>query len=901
MKIKSMLCIFMAAALVAAAWAEPPNSVGGVRRVAFVSLFGSDMQAGAPNLATVKIMMDGADTLLKDFREGSIAWTAWDLNGYNTGNQLTVASARSGVPLSKADSVLVTARKAYTTIRIRSEYYDSVSMSRARDSVDLWVGPGPAAKLYVEITDDSLQSLRSANRVDTVRICGACTENTDFYAIVRDQYDNWVDAASDTRGTIMWTSADQTIAGAAKGPNPARGQGKATRVGNEGIARFTVTYTPNGGSALLTANGFIKVENIIYTDIEIGVKLSGAFIPISSSAAPNNAGTINAVVNTDTTLWARLRRPDGNWTEAVPVNWTSTGIPGVTNPTGPLGSWKIKPSELTATGKVTAGIPSGFGTGSVSVNIVVKQNNPVVEPPGDPVRIRIEGREGPVGDTLILSFTDDHQLLFAVALDAQGNKIGDYPSDWRADHPVIVNQTDRPVIVYSPGNAVENWCGWLVVTGTENKSFKDSLYICMTGRMEMPLYAITRDYDGCGYLDRIEMRYGKPVYFKGGSTATVKNPNANLIGVKYNTTDLAVDSVTVSPKDSSAAIWLRDVVPHGSTPLQTGWTPTVAIGKGFLYTGNGEDNDVCGTDATQTINTRDGAAPVIEYAKLILDENFMIVKFSERIRPYDRPTFGSDRETINFNFPPGLLFNIWTKWGLLNKAADTRSLSKTAGDPNADAVVMQAGALNGIMGVYPNDEYSLKFFLIDGIKVGPPGGYINIRTFDQVIDPVNQTSMEDRLGNAPGQNNRKVKITYGTAADAVAVASRDRVIPAAARPGEELAVAAPAVPLTAEFAVGPNPAGKSSGGAVSFFRHGSRATCSTLSIYNAAGNIVRKIRVIDDSVDGRSIRKVSSWDLRDANGRPVPDGTYLVRGKIKTKNGKTERVSLAVGVARQPY
>jgi len=129
----------------------------------------------------------------------------------------------------------------------------------------------------------------------------------------------------------------------------------------------------------------------------------------------------------------------------------------------------------------------------------------------------------------------------------------------------------------------------------------------------------------------------------------------------------------------------------------------------------------------------------------------------------------------------------------------------------------------------------------------------------------------------------------------VSVASSDRVIPTA-RPADEFTSVVPAAPLTAEFTAGPNPAGKSAGGAVSFFRRGSRITVATLSIYDAAGNIVGKIRVVDDG--GQSSRKVGSWDLRDAKGRLVPDGTYLARGAVKTKNGKTERVSLIFGVTR---
>jgi hypothetical protein len=36
--------------------------------------------------------------------------------------------------------------------------------------------------------------------------------------------------------------------------------------------------------------------------------------------------------------------------------------------------------------------------------------------------------------------------------------------------------------------------------------------------------------------------------------------------------------------------------------------------------------------------------------------------------------------------------------------------------------------------------------------------------------------------------------------------------------------------------------------------------------------------------------------LRDEKGRAVPEGTYLLRGTLKSKGGYSEKVSVAVGV-----
>jgi len=231
--------------------------------------------------------------------------------------------------------------------------------------------------------------------------------------------------------------------------------------------------------------------------------------------------------------------------------------------------------------------------------------------PGDPAKVQIVGPDGNPIDNLVVHFKDPDRIYRVVAVDEWGNKVDDYPSDWRADKPVDVNIPNRPIIVYSPGNATENSCGWLVVTGTANTSLKDSVYICMTN---------------------------------------------------------------------------------------------------------------------------------------------------------------------------------------------------------------------------------------------------------------------------------------------VSIVSSDFIIPTV-RPTNEITSIASVKSLSAEFTAGPNPAGKSFGGAVNFFRTGAAIKSAKLHIYDASGNVVCKVAIKDSAVAGNNVkRSVGSWDLRDNKGRPVAEGTYLVRGVVKTKDGKSEKVSLVVGV-----
>jgi hypothetical protein len=137
--------------------------------------------------------------------------------------------------------------------------------------------------------------------------------------------------------------------------------------------------------------------------------------------------------------------------------------------------------------------------------------------------------------------------------------------------------------------------------------------------------------------------------------------------------------------------------------------------------------------------------------------------------------------------------------------------------------------------------------------------------------------------------------------DYVSVAAKDRAVPAVGLDAGA-ALAVPVNRLTAEFAAGPNPVVRSQG-TVRFFRYGDRIENATLSIYNAAGDMVNSVR-IEDNIGGnppfaaltQEKRLVGSWDLRDKRGRVVPEGTYLAKGIAKTSGGKTERVSLTVGM-----
>jgi hypothetical protein len=144
------------------------------------------------------------------------------------------------------------------------------------------------------------------------------------------------------------------------------------------------------------------------------------------------------------------------------------------------------------------------------------------------------------------------------------------------------------------------------------------------------------------------------------------------------------------------------------------------------------------------------------------------------------------------------------------------------------------------------------------------------------------------------QKDISVVAYFSDAEGNVSVLTPDRVVPAI-KPDEEATVIPPVVIYAGEFTAGPNPVAKQSG-IIKFFRQGRRVAACELRIYDATGNIINKVKINDNAVDKLSRRQVGKWDLTDSKGRPVPEGTYLVKGVLKTSDGKSEKVSVVFGV-----
>jgi len=269
--------------------------------------------------------------------------------------------------------------------------------------------------------------------------------------------------------------------------------------------------------------------------------------------------------------------------------------------------------------------------------------------------------------------------------------------------------------------------------------------------------------------------------------------------------------------------------------------------------------------------------------------------------------------TYRFNVYPGDVVAFY--WNISNYNSECAFAAYYTDAPPSPAFNPAVGASNDTAALLVYRQYegliSSGGKLLDSFKAAPAN---DIDFFSNVSNgtgaatatyttPAATTAMSGYRYRCVVSNNHALSDTseYATMTVKLATASPDRAIPIPSA-ADNTAALTPPPALTAEFTAGPNPAARR-GGAVSFFRRGARISDCELWVYDALGNAVAKIKISDKESGGNAPtqsvslgRLVGSWDLRNAKGRPVPAGAYMVKGAVTALNGKKERISFVVGV-----
>ena len=204
---------------------------------------------------------------------------------------------------------------AYSLYRVTATYHDSVSTFSA--SAQIYVKPGAANHISVEAQLVPLNNyvlLVGDHRVGTVTLGPRDTTYTQIFAIIRDQYGNFVDYSHNP----SWISRDLTVDTATNGPLSAQdGQGKIIR------------GRPDAGSAYNIArdlnNISLRPDSVlaILSDLEWDSLRITFRDPITQLDTVRIRNRLTLQTGQQDSIYVQGLLSNGQWQD-VPGNWSYT-------------------------------------------------------------------------------------------------------------------------------------------------------------------------------------------------------------------------------------------------------------------------------------------------------------------------------------------------------------------------------------------------------------------------------------------------------------------------------------------------------------------------------------------------------------------------------------------------
>ncbi|MBD3345062.1 MAG: hypothetical protein GF401_08375 [Chitinivibrionales bacterium] len=234
-----------------------------------------------------------------------------------------------------------------------------------RDSILVYIEPGPPAQLVIEGTSDSsatnLYDPTRSSEIDVIeidpnsRIDSAC-------AVLRDREGNYIGPSTNT----AWPSSNTDIITARNGDESA-GQG------------FMEKSVQDSGRAAVSATSG-RYSNLTDSVLVISRKYSIIALKILAGDGKVEVDTLRMTTNDDTTLHVQGLRSDNGMWEDVTADWSVSSSTAGTDPKSPSGSssWTFSPSD-TGSGWIKT-----ERSGATSDSILVEFT------PGNPTQVEIE-------------------------------------------------------------------------------------------------------------------------------------------------------------------------------------------------------------------------------------------------------------------------------------------------------------------------------------------------------------------------------------------------------------------------------------------------------------------------------------------------------------------------------
>jgi len=245
-----------------------------------------------------------------------------------------------------------------------------------------------------------------------------------------------------------------------------------------------------------------------------------------------------------------------------------------------------------------------------------------------------------------LNPNDPAFIITGTAYDEFGNYLPSEIFYWTSDPSLIdfsFNAQSTQLLI-DPSLAAKSQEGWIYAKGISDTNVLNKVYIKIVGSKPKLIKAVTRDNNGNGFLDGIEIFLDKPVTLPPGYVPL------NVI-VEKNTIFLSADSLTILPLSDNMKLLLHlnEVKSVEMNVPQTGWTPLLTM------------IDCDSIQQIARVTCEDGAAPVLwSVVKDVRDaydsrKDVVTVTFSENIKAKN----GNDIVTFNCNIAPELAFKVW--------------------------------------------------------------------------------------------------------------------------------------------------------------------------------------------------------------------------------------------------
>ncbi|MBN1576663.1 MAG: fibro-slime domain-containing protein [Chitinispirillaceae bacterium] len=227
--------------------------------------------------------------------------------------------------------------------------------------------------------------------------------------------------------------------------------------------------------------------------------------------------------------------------------------------------------------------------------------------------------------------------------DPYGNRIGDFiKTSWKTSGELDPIAPDSAISTFiTAENVVENQQGFVCASAnriTDGSLIETCLSVTIIGPKKKVASALTRDLDGDGYLDAVEIRFNRVV-------APSEIADTNFFNISYNVS--INDRITFQP-DSLTKTDSTTYILHFSEVITTPDRPQTSW---ILYF------DISGTatiEKMQHVMTTDGAGPVIWEVVKNVENNQVRVELSEKVK-------NINGNTLKTSDTPMVAFNVYRK------------------------------------------------------------------------------------------------------------------------------------------------------------------------------------------------------------------------------------------------